>query len=921
MNGMKSKICILALIFLNSWVFSQKEASNWFFGVNAGLNFNSSVPINTSGSELISNEGCAAISDKNGNLLFYSDGNTIWNRNHEILLNGENLLGHHSSTQAALIVPKPGSRTIYYVFTVDKPNYYLTEEDPISGINYSIVDMNLDSGLGGVINSEKNKHLVTYDPSDAIQNEFKCSEKITAVLHADGSSYWVITQFVDKFYAFKIDYNGLQSVPVISSTSQVINPAIDDEGINKSAIGYIKASPNGEKIAIAHSSTTPGSPRTGTKKSGKVFLYDFNASNGKVTNAKSLISSEYPYGVEFSPKSNKLYITSSIFNRDDILEKSNLYQFNLESGDVKSTKKTIQSSSAIAGGLQLAIDGRIYRATNSRNLSVIKAPGESGPSCNYAPNSVQLDEKSTLGLPPFIQSFFLFTFNYEYQCYGDTTNFYITTDEPFDSVLWNFGDGNISTLEEPQHIYNQSGTYEVSLTKYIGNEPSDKILKPITIFAIPKITMDTYDLIQCDTQDTNKNDGLSIFNLELAIDYLTSENKEDIDVYFYTKESNAKNDINNFNSINPIYSNILRDEIVFAKILKKGSDCFSIAKIRLIANSPSDVILPDYYSCEQSNNEAEFDLESQRLLLINSMNLPSSATITFHESHSNAALDISPLSNTIISNEKMIYAKVRVGGICFGIGTLNLLIYDFPEIMETEEISNCFNAFPLVLSSGIPTNNISNFHFDWGNGNTNHELEVLEAGNYQVTITDSNTLCTKIRQVKVFEIPESQISDINIDEQQFGFNATIIMSDNALLNDNYNFALDKIDGPYQESNIFANIEPGNHFVYVKNEHNCNIVEKEFFILGYPKFLTPNNDGQNDTWQIMGYDKNSFKASDITIFDRYGKLIAILDPLSTGWDGLYKGKILTTNEFWFKISLTDLKGETNVTRGHFSLIRR
>ena len=282
---------------------AQKEAGNWFFGVNAGLDFNSGTPMNLSGSELISNEGCATISDRNGNLLFYSDGNTIWNRSHNILQNGDNLLGHHSSTQAALIIPKPGSRTLYYVVTVDKPNYYLTEDDPISGINYTLVDMTLDGGLGGVVNNQKNEHLVTYNPNNSTENEFKCSEKITAVLHADGISYWAITHFIDKFYAFKIDYNGIHATPVISSTGQTVNPALDDEGINKTAIGYLKVSPNGKKLAIAHSSTTAGSPRTGTKKSGKVFLYDFNAANGSVTNVQSLISSEYPYGVEFSPKS------------------------------------------------------------------------------------------------------------------------------------------------------------------------------------------------------------------------------------------------------------------------------------------------------------------------------------------------------------------------------------------------------------------------------------------------------------------------------------------------------------------------------------------------------------------------------------------------------------------------------------------
>ncbi|MDT0552502.1 T9SS type B sorting domain-containing protein [Urechidicola vernalis] len=918
---MKVKYFLFICLFITTQLIAQKEASNWFFGVNAGLNFNSGVPTNKNGSTLISNEGCATISDRNGNLLFYSDGNTIWNRNHDVLLNGDNLLGHHSSTQAALIIPKPGSRTLYYVLTVDKPNYYLTEDDPISGLNYSLVDMTLDGGLGGVITNQKNQHLLTYNPNNFLEKEFKCSEKITAVLHADGISYWAITHFVDRFYAFKIDANGIQPNPTISTTGQTINPAFDDDGINKTAIGYLKASPNGEKLAIAHSSTTAGSPRTGTKKSGKVFLYNFNATTGAVTSAQNLISSEYPYGVEFSPKSEKLYITSSIFNKDDILEKSNLYQFNLSANDVKSSKKIINTSSAIAGALQLAIDGKIYRATNTTSLSVIKNPEELGNNCNYIPYSLQLDNKSTLGLPPFIQSFFLFNFNYEYQCYGDTTNFYITSDEPFDSVLWNFGDGHTSTIEEPQHTYSNSGTYEVSLTKYIANEPSDKIIKPITIFDTPNVNPNTFELIQCDSQDANSQDGLSTFNLEAAIEHITSEPIELLDFYFYTDKALAENDINNFNSISNIYSNNAPEEIIFAKLLKKGSDCFSIASIKLIAHTPIDISISPFYSCEIENNQAEFNLRNQKDFISQNLGLPQATTqITFHETEQKASLIIDPLPDLYLSSEKTIYAKITIGDICYGIGAIELIIHNFPEIEEHEIINNCFNNFPLELSSEIENVQQSNFSFNWNTGSSDPEITVNTAGTYTVLITHLLTGCSKIKEIEVIEIPAVQIKSITIEEQTIGHEVTVIL-ENRNQTTTYEFAMNDVNSTFQNAQIFNNIPAGYHTLYVKDNFNCSIVEKDFFILGYPKFLTPNNDGENDTWQIQGYDKNTMEASDISIFDRYGKLIVVINPLGSGWDGLYNGKNLTTNEFWFKVALTNERGETIISRGHFSLIRR
>lgn len=918
---MKLKFYVLIILCTSVQLVAQKEASNWLFGVNAGLDFNSGTPTNISGSALISNEGCTSISDRNGNLLFYCNGNTIWNRNHVILQNGENLIGHHSSTQAALIIPKPGSRTLYYVLTVDKPNYYLTEDDPISGINYSLIDMTLDGGLGGVVANQKNQHLVTYNPDISIENEFKCSEKITAVLHADGVSYWVITQFIDKFYAFKIDYNGIRTTPVISNTTQSIVPAVDDEGINKTAIGYLKVSPNGKKLAIAHSSTSIGSPRTGTKKSGKVFLYDFNTSNGTVTNSQSLISGEYPYGVEFSPKSERLYITSSIFNKDDILERSNLYQFDLNSNNIKSSKKTINTSSSVAGALQLAIDGKIYRATNSNSLSAIKKPEKLGIDCNYSPNTIELDNKSTLGLPPFIQSFFLFNFNYEFQCFGETTNFYITSNEPYDSILWNFGDGHTSTNKQAQHTYANSGTYEVSLTKFIANEPSEKIIKPITIFDIPKVNSNTYELIQCDSQDENNQDGLSLFNLELAIEHLTTEEIETIDCFFYTDRTIAENDINYVNSINSYYSNSIPNETIYAKILKKGSDCFSIATIKLVANSPENISIDPLYGCEIENNKAEFDLKNQEYLITQKLGLTESTTqISFHESEENASLNINPLPDIYISSEKTVYAKIIVDNKCYGISKMDLLIHGFPEIQENESINICFNNFPIILSSEIDIDQRNNYNFIWSTGELGAEIEVNDPGTYTVLISDKLTGCKKTKEIVVNKIPEPLIRSVSVNEQITGHTVTINMS-NSNLSIDYHFALNNINGSFQNTNIFENVPAGLHTIYAKDKFNCTVTAKDFYILGYPKFLTPNNDGQNDTWQILGFDNNTMEASDISIFDRYGKLITVINPLGEGWDGLYNGKMLTTNEFWFKVLITDQDGKTIISRGHFSLIRR
>ena len=116
---MKLKLIILFLFINATILYAQKESANWYFGELAGLSFNTNNPVPLLNGKLITSEGCATISDPNGNLLFYTDGLTVYNRNHTVMQNGTNLFGDASSTQSAIIVPKPDDPNIYYIFTVD----------------------------------------------------------------------------------------------------------------------------------------------------------------------------------------------------------------------------------------------------------------------------------------------------------------------------------------------------------------------------------------------------------------------------------------------------------------------------------------------------------------------------------------------------------------------------------------------------------------------------------------------------------------------------------------------------------------------------------------------------------------------------------------------------------------------------------
>lgn len=433
-------------------IFSQKQANYWYFGRNAGLNFSMGAPVALTNGALNTGEGCSSISTSGGELEFYTDGRFVYNKEHDQMPHGSGLLGHSSSTQSGIIVPKPGSTTQYYIFTVDAKDNGLA-----AGLCYSRVDMTLDGGLGDVVTTEKNISLLP----------FAC-EKVTAVGHSNGSSIWVITHLWDSdaFYAFKVTTAGVEITPVISHTGPTVS------GDMEASKGYIKVSPDGSKVAMANNTAF------------NVIISNFNNNSGAVSH----IVTDYnyvnpggqdpggPYGVEFSPNSHFLYIGEWKANR-------RISQYNVTGVDPqtildsKTIVATVGQSSDPIGALQLGPDNRMYIARQeSSYLSRINSPNTQGTDCGFTDNAVNLAGKqSSYGLPPFIQSFFYLTADFYWDipsCNGTPVQFFTSASDTPDSVRWNFGDPdsgpfNVSTLLNPTHLYPDVGNYWVTLTVYL----------------------------------------------------------------------------------------------------------------------------------------------------------------------------------------------------------------------------------------------------------------------------------------------------------------------------------------------------------------------------------------------------------------------------------------------------------------------
>ncbi|MFM6954064.1 MAG: gliding motility-associated C-terminal domain-containing protein [Sphingobacteriaceae bacterium] len=369
---MKKFYLLVLFVLFTLGLSAQNQGKIWYFGNYAGLDFNTEPPTALTNGALTTTEGCASISDANGSLLFYTDGIKVWNKNHQSMPNASGTLasgglgGNPSSAQSAIIVPDPASNSRYYVFAVSAY--------PSSNINYSLVDMTLNGGLGDVVSTTKAIPLIS-----------ATGEYIQATPSADRTFWWVATHKANtnQYYAYKVTAAGVDvSNPVVSS----VGTAIPVGG----EIGYMKFNSKGTRsVRTAYT----------VAANGYAELCDFDNATGVFSNPLKLAAAS-AYGAEFSPNDRFLYVGSFGVN---------LYQFDLNAG---STESAISATRYTFGGVasygafQSAPDGKIYISKGGSSLDVINAPNSLGAACNYAAAAQSLGGKTaTYGLPNIISSF------------------------------------------------------------------------------------------------------------------------------------------------------------------------------------------------------------------------------------------------------------------------------------------------------------------------------------------------------------------------------------------------------------------------------------------------------------------------------------------------------------------------------------
>lgn len=371
---MRANFLLLFYLSIPFFLLAQGENNIWYLGEDFGIDFNGDHARAISDGKIppLSGIGTTAC-DKNGNLLFYTNGLTVWDRNHQVMPNGSDLEGYRVLS-SAIIIPYPEHPSLYYLFTftpiVNGTQAY-----------YSIIDMNLNNGLGDVILSQKNIRL---------------TDNVTLLFAtAPGScgSLWLVTHGYKNYHfiAYNITGNGIDTKPVISNVGSYLR---DIEGRLKFNNIYNRL--------LLHSS------------SGLVEIYDFDQNTGQISNpftySPALIDKSEFVSASFSPDGSKFFV--SLYNSN--IGSFEIRQHHYPPVDTNNFFNNYQSLflDYPITDMQNGPNGQLYIRFNVRYIGVITQPNVIDFASSYVDSVFQTPGTILSYLP----------------------NLVVTTNPPFDST-------------------------------------------------------------------------------------------------------------------------------------------------------------------------------------------------------------------------------------------------------------------------------------------------------------------------------------------------------------------------------------------------------------------------------------------------------------------------------------------------------
>ena len=504
---------------------------------------------------------------------------------------------------------------------------------------------------------------------------------------------------------------------------------------------------------------------------------------------------------------------------------------------------------------------------------------------------------------------------------------------------------DIDYYEDPQYLIritnpttytNKSANQQIIYVRVTNNNPNNVSCYKDTAFNIkvkplPKALTSVFQFTQCD--EDGVSDGIVDFNLAEADTFVSLGNLA-LKVTYHLSPIDAASGINVQNKFP--FSNSTSSK-VYARV-ESLNGCYRIVQVDLIVSVTSFPAnyMRELIECDDDDlNDGlhVFDL-SQTTSEILALFLPAqSLRVSFYRNLDDALSETAKIdpeyayfSENPYSQTIWVRVESSVNGGCFGIApVIQLTVNSIPEFDLDTDAVVCLNDVPLIVPTYNPTSFYTYEWFDQAGNVVSQQpaAEIFTGGVYTVVAT-SNLGCVSFS--KEITITESSIAtitpeDVLITDNSDNNSITVITANQNLGIGDYEFSLDDISGPFQDSPSFTRVSPGKHTIFVREKNNCGIAQVTVFVFGFPNFFTPNNDGKNDVWNVQGVDFSLFPESNIYIYDRYGKMLINFKANNIGWNGVYNNIEALSSDYWYLAQITDSNGITREFKGHFSLIRK
>jgi gliding motility-associated-like protein len=362
---------------------------------------------------------------------------------------------------------------------------------------------------------------------------------------------------------------------------------------------------------------------------------------------------------------------------------------------------------------------------------------------------------------------------------------------------------------------------------------------------------------------------------------------------------------------NPYTNMTSNQEIITVRVTNSLTNCYSETFLNLVTSTKPLINQPKtLYACDEGNGFSHFDTSTIESQLIGNQ---TGLLVSYLDENGNKLPSPLPINyqNTVAWSQTInVRVENQLNPLCSSETSLKLIVNKLPKINLEKDYFLCDLEPSLKIITDLTFDSWEWTYEDNSVISNAFEANLIDAGQYTLRVSKiSNGIsCENSFSFNLVRSILPKISEVKIQDNSDNNYIEIITSSNG----DFEYAIDGFN--FQDSNTFYNILGGVYVVKVRDKKGCGVDEREIILVDYPKFFTPNNDGYNDYWHILGIEK--FPNSVTTIFDRYGKFLKKLMYNDIGWDGTFNGKKLFASDYWFTAEL----GNGRNFEGHFSLKR-